>query len=574
MAGRVEEKVFECINKNESFIVEAGAGSGKTWTLVHTLRYIINKYGTCYNKYNQKIACITYTNVGKNEIVNRIQDNPLVCVKTIHDFLWDIVAPFDKELKEELIDYINEKLNNDRIEISKKTRTDTKVYRDLTASILRYSEILEELTKYNGQIYYKEYRNWRKGVITHDDVLYIATKIISKYQVIKKLIQDSYPIILIDEYQDTDKNVALSILENLMPNTSIIFGFFGDYLQQIYGGSIGKIDAEKYGLKVVTKTENFRCSKEVIEILNKLRDDIQQEQAGKPKRGRCFFYYVNDENIDAESFVDSIVKKDFSLNEQDTLKKLYLTTRSVAIKNGYSELHDLYDERESEDKDKRRRKHKEQILKNKDNRDCPFANFLYDIEEIVELYNQNKIQMLLKKIPFEISCFADKEELKKNLDELNIRIEDQKIKDIFDFVIEKRIQNTPDRLKAYLKNLDLQDVFYNTLMSLEYKQFRNLYYTVKDTSPFSTDHGTKGAEFDNVVCIINDRDWTQSYSFNKYLDGTDIGNTRYDKTKNLFYVICSRARYNLAIVFLSELTSTAILRAKELFGKNFIPYNR
>lgn len=570
MAGEVEEKVIECIKNNNSFIVEAGAGSGKTWTLVHILRYIINEYGLSYSKHNKKIACITYTNVAKDEIINRIQDNPLVCVKTIHDFLWDIIASFNKELKEELIGYITERLNNDRIEISKKKRTDTQVYRNLTASILRYQEILEELVKYNGQIHYKEYRSWKRGIITHDEVIYIATKLINKYRVIKKLIQDTYPIIFIDEYQDTDKNVAISILENLKPNTSITFGFFGDYLQQIYGGSIGKIDAEKYGLKVITKIENFRCSREVIDILNKLRDDIQQEQSGKAKRGKCFFYYVNDESIDAENFVDTKVKKDFKLNEQDIMKKLYLTTRSVAIKNGYSELHDLYDERESEDKEKRRRKRKDQILKNKDNRDCPFANFLYAIEEIVELYNQNRIQMLLKKIPFEIRSFADKEELSNNLEKLNVSVGYQKIKDIFNFVIKKRIQNAPDNLMAYFKNPDLQDVFYNTLMNIEYKQFRNLYYTVKETSPFSTDHGTKGAEFDNVVCVINDRDWTQSYSFNKYLDGTDIGSTRYDKTKNLFYVICSRAKYNLAIVLLSELTDTAIIRAKELFGENFI----
>ncbi|MBY9084682.1 hypothetical protein KIH86_10645, partial [Paenibacillus sp. HN-1] len=60
-----------------------------------------------------------------------------------------------------------------------------------------------------------------------------------------------------------------------------------------------------------------------------------------------------------------------------------------------------------------------------------------------------------------------------------------------------------------------------------------------------TNHGTKGAEFSNVVCFIDDNDWN-SYSLNKYLKGRPdigtIGTNNFDiqtRTRNLFYVICS-----------------------------------
>ncbi|WP_307588048.1 hypothetical protein [Paenibacillus wynnii] len=109
--------------------------------------------------------------------------------------------------------------------------------------------------------------------------------------------------------------------------------------------------------------------------------------------------------------------------------------------------------------------------------------------------------------------------------------------------------------------------------------FRCLHKTVKDTSPFSTNHGTKGAEFCSIVCFIDDNDWN-SYSLNKYLEGRpDIGtiNTNnFDiqaRTRNLLYVICSRAKHNLAIVVMSEMSSKSIAEAKNLFGEeNFIDY--
>ena len=90
MASKVEHLIMRCIDNNESFIVEAGAGSGKTWSLVQALFYILQVKGNQLKVANRKIACITYTNVAKEEIIDRIQANELIDVKTIHDFLWNI----------------------------------------------------------------------------------------------------------------------------------------------------------------------------------------------------------------------------------------------------------------------------------------------------------------------------------------------------------------------------------------------------------------------------------------------------------------------------------------------------
>lgn len=563
MVSTVEQTIFECIDKKQSFILEAGAGSGKTWTLVQSLIYIIEKYKSQYKKQNKKIACITYTNVAKEEIIERIQANELVEVKTIHELLWELISPFSREIKNELILYIQVKLAKAEKEIRGKKRKDTQVYRNLEETIIRYTKSLEELKEHSGKIEYRERPYWNKGIISHDEVIYIANNVIKNFSVMRKLIQDMYPVIFVDEYQDTDRNIAETILEFLIPNTSVLFGFFGDFLQQIYGGSIGKIDAGKYGLKIITKEENYRCSQEVIQLLNKLREDIQQIQTGEKKTGKCLFYYVNNTDFDSESFIERIVKKDLDLLETSEVKKLYLVTRTIAQKNDYIVLHDLYDEKKKSETHSF--KTKDQILKNQNNRGCPYANYLHDIKNIIELYKTDKTQQLLKNVSYDIMNTRDKIELKINLDNLCKKIEKDTIKEIFVFVSQKKILDMPEKLKIEFEDFENGDVFFQSLMNLKFKQFKNLYTINQETSPFSTNHGTKGAEFDNVVCIINDKDWNQ-YSVNNFFDGSDLGKSRFDRTRNLFYVMCSRAKYNLAIIFLSELSESAFTKVQETFG--------
>ncbi len=55
------EKVYQAIDAKNNFRVEAGAGAGKTYTLIKALRYQIEKYSDAFVSLNKKIACITGT---------------------------------------------------------------------------------------------------------------------------------------------------------------------------------------------------------------------------------------------------------------------------------------------------------------------------------------------------------------------------------------------------------------------------------------------------------------------------------------------------------------------------------
>ena len=71
-----------------------------------------------------------------------------------------------------------------------------------------------------------------------------------------------------------------------------------------------------------------------------------------------------------------------------------------------------------------------------------------------------------------------------------------------------------------------------------------------EATPFATQHGVKGDEFENVVVVIDDKAWNL-YNMGKMLAGRD-GEARIQRSRNLFYVCCSRAQRRLAVVFMTQ----------------------
>ena len=90
MAKEIDE-IFDIISQSKNFLLRGGAGSGKTHTLVETLKMIFLRDPLA------KIACITFTNVAVKEILERTAFENLK-VLTIHDFLWDTIKSFKNKL--------------------------------------------------------------------------------------------------------------------------------------------------------------------------------------------------------------------------------------------------------------------------------------------------------------------------------------------------------------------------------------------------------------------------------------------------------------------------------------------
>ena len=110
----------------------------------------------------------------------------------------------------------------------------------------------------------------------------------------------------------------------------------------------------------------------------------------------------------------------------------------------------------------------------------------------------------------------------------------------------------------------------NKLRAIPYTELMSLALFVNNHTPFSTKHGVKGAEFENVLVVLG-RGWNQ-YNWNQFLEWfpnrfpADKANS-YERNRNLFYVVCSRPKKRLALLFTQELSEVALDTLRSWFGE-------
>lgn len=355
----IQQKINECLDHFESFCFDAGAGAGKTYALQKSIEHILKTKGENLKLKNQKILCITYTNVAKDEILDRLGKNSSVMVSTIHEFLWGFIAIQQELLTEEHknkiideLDVLDQKINGNPLSsnVNQKDLLEhicdedfLKVFYGIPSSpakkfkevIIDYDdyfilylsnvnnfsslvknvckkhklkETLEEIeNNRSGKIIYNPIRNRDKlenYVISHDTLLSYCKNIITSHDLLKRLFSDRYPYILVDEYQDTDENVVAivdSVREHSNPKKNFVVGFFGDSLQNIYGSGVGILpNKEKY--KSIEKVFNRRSSKQIVELIEKIRNDNfgQLSIYTDFDNGSYNFYVAGDDfNLDA-----------------------------------------------------------------------------------------------------------------------------------------------------------------------------------------------------------------------------------------------------------------------------------
>ncbi|MBT9545101.1 MAG: hypothetical protein IV090_06905 [Candidatus Sericytochromatia bacterium] len=108
------------------------------------------------------------------------------------------------------------------------------------------------------------------------------------------------------------------------------------------------------------------------------------------------------------------------------------------------------------------------------------------------------------------------------------------------------------------------------IRAVSYQEVINLGQYIEDKTPFSTKHGVKGAEFDNVLVVFgrgwNHYNWDQFLEWmpDKYPDGKQ---EMYERNRNLFYVCCSRAKHNLTLLFTQKLSDKSLSVIERIFSQ-------
>ena len=624
-------EVFQSIDNGRNFLLSGGAGSGKTYSLVKVIRQAIAENPTA------KVACMTYTNAAVKEIEERVNHKNLN-VSTIHDFLWDSIKHFQKELKEALIALAN---NEEVTRIS---------IEEVNPVPENYYAVLPD------GVQYKEFVRIREGIISHDELLIVANYLFEKYPKLSSIVKDKYKFIFIDEYQDTSKAVVETFLTHFKKSkrTNII-GFFGDAMQSIYEDGIGNLDdykgddAEK--VNEIPKKQNRRNPQLVFDLANKLRTDgIIQEPSADPKapnmvggvikQGTVLFLHSTDGYINkVEAFLEANYAWDFN-NSKET-KELNLTHNLIAGKAGFRNLMDIYDKDHILSFKDRIKKYikdnnvaadfsentfgeviealqqgksgrelnavrptntmqvfidgnaelynyakslkysefskmyvdKDQLLDDKkqdkddenkkgSKRDN-LVKHLFKIQNNISLYQNKKYNEFLRATDyhFKITSIASKKALKENIESL-VNVGDNTIEQVINDANEKRICLIDDKLIAFKEN---KEYLYNRVKDVKFSEFQKLYEYLEGQTPFSTQHKTKGTEFDNVLVILDNGGWN-NYNFGNLFLGTGSASVL-DRTQKIFYVCCTRAKENLAVFFHNP-DADVIAKAKVWFGED------
>jgi DNA helicase-2/ATP-dependent DNA helicase PcrA len=529
MAGTVMEQISSYLDSKTNFLLSGGAGSGKTYTLIQTLHHVF--------KSNPKanVACITYTNVAANEIKERSPYSKLR-VSTIHDFLWDELKEYQKNMKNSVVALVSKE-------------------KECKGSGLTYSGdniITDQSFTY---VEYQNYRDLEQGIISHDDLLKIADYMFGKHPLLSKILCDKYDYIFVDEYQDTQSMVIRIFLDHIKEAAKgrLCVGFFGDKMQSIYETGIGNIETYITAGDVyeVVKEDNYRCAVSVIELLNRIRSDIQQKPAKKTaegtianNQGSAKFVYSSDE-FDLSAFKESGFATGWDFENPQNARVLFLTHKLSAMRLGFVELLSAY-------------KNTDRIIGNEPDR---LARHLLRIGGILYYYAEKNFAYVIGEIQRKINNNTDKKTISKLLSDINDDVA-MSIGDLIERFDKERLAKKDDRLDEFLEN---HSEVYEKIKVLPKSQVIAYFKYYNNFSPYSTQHGIKGAEFDNVLVVMDNGRWN-NYNFKYYFEDTPDKESIIERTERIFYVCCSRAMANL-VVYYPKPTPRIIERAKVLFGE-------
>lgn len=621
------EKVFEAIKEDKNFILEGGAGSGKTFSLISIIEKISR------DEPDKSIVCITYTNNAVAEIRERITNDKLK-VSTIHEFIWSIIEQFQNEIKCCLIDLIND---------------------DEQKAFIRpldypSEDLLTDTYFENIRIDYDEHYSMgimdNRVQISHDHILIVAEKMFSTYPKLCDILIDIADYIFVDEYQDTSPLVVKILLEYIQNRTKKnIVGFFGDSMQAIYDSGVGELSS--YNLIKIAKAQNRRNPKKVIDLANKFRDDglvqtpsnddtAPNMDNGSIIPGTVKFVYGNDINqleilrgsqlyrklefnapsktkelrlthkLNAEMagfsklfelyntdlFVKLItgIKKKINENKIDDNGKLFkdlVEEAQIVVRRGgplivdeiksNSELSAFYDEIKTcsfEEVSSKSKVNKESLLSYKFNglssryeagtdRDRILKR-LDLVYELVELYKTGKHNEFLRITKFKITSSKDKISLSDVMAEISA--DDITIGKVIELAEERELISKDDLFTNFIKNRG--HYLWSRLKIMPFQEYVNSINYLREYVSVITQHKVKGSEYENVLVLLDNGKWNK-YNFNSIFGKGSSKENVQNRTKKLFYVAVTRAMKNL-IVYMPSNDQEIVEKAKDYFESSDI----
>lgn len=577
-----------------AFTVVAGAGSGKTTSLVKALAHVTRTRGPSLLAKTQRVACITYTEVAAREIHGDIGNDPLASVSTIHSFLWALAKPFQKDIGAWVAARIDERI----VELLDKQAS----YKPGTHQTTKEKDAAELEKRRHQQAAVKNVRRWTygigadytRGVVGHTDVTTMVPEMILERRLLAQLVGRQFPFIFVDESQDTFPEVVKALKHVWsLAGGKMCLGFFGDPMQQIYQRGVGSVPLES-GWVNVDKPQNFRSSRRVLSCVNAVRSegDSLQQVSGLSEQAEgetfCFVLPSDDRRSDRLELVRSWLDEhgtsgNWTRSAHEGGSKILMIVHRMAAKRlGFENLYAAFNDHKANSLGQAFDEgnawpltpFRDVILPLCMAKDASSPAVLAVLRESSPLVRAGQASRQLKAV------LASSKAAVGELRQLALDPGAAKLGDLLRSASSTELIELDPRMAAYLYpdgehgDVVLDERAVNVLNAVSECALSELegYYTyVKQESPYSTQHGTKGSEFERVIVVLDDNEGRSftSYSYDKLfglkeLSATDVDNqskgvdSAIERTRRLFYVCVSRARESLAVVLFSADVDRAV----------------
>ena len=578
---QVDETLEKCIlsTPRKSFFLFAGAGSGKTYSLVLLLKKIHNSIGKDLLLQGKNVAVITFTNAATDEIINRLDYSPIFHISTIHSFVWEVIKYYQSDIKRLYCSYIEEDLKALEKKIKETKNKTTKTYLSSVEKLECQKERLAKAQTIEKFVYNPNGSNPEYNALKHAEVIRISARMIIESRMLQRIIAQRYPILLIDESQDTKKELV-DVFFEIQRNFADIFtlGLLGDQKQRIYADGKENIeDSIPTEWEKPVKRMNYRCAKRIIQLANDIGKDIDINAEQRPREdandGFVRLFIIQQRDGLNKDEIEQNVMRIMSEQTRDEkwaaidadVKVLTLEHMMAARRLGFSSFFaPLY----------KVSKYQMTFLQGTVSEIEFFTKEVLPIAESIKEDGRIALEILKKhspllsgqdtKNPYELYLKCREEAIKV----ANLVNENETIRVVVDEIIKSQLLIVPDVVKqAYMLNpSDIEDTVEEDIrawlevMDLPINMVRSYDDYVNHRSQFDTHQGVKGLEFDRVMVIIDDseiRGFLFSYDklFGvKDLSDADLKNkengkeTSIERTQRLFYVTCTRAKNSLAVV--------------------------
>lgn len=577
----VDREIEKCFSKEKPkcFFVFAGAGSGKTRSLINTLTFLDSKMGKWLLANGKQIAVITYTNAACDEISRRLHYKSIFSVSTIHSFLWELIKNHQLDIREWLTKSVKAEI--EELEEKQRKGRGGKAADKRAGDIKKKTERFDKISAVKRFSYNPNGDNVGYDSLNHSEVVKMGSEFIETEDTMQDILISKYPILLIDESQDTKKELVdalLTVCEKYKDR--FIVGMFGDTMQRIYlDGKENLAHCIPDDWVKPEKVMNHRSATRIVQLANAIRRTIdnQQQRPRSDAAEGIVRLFIASSDADKESIEKKVAwimakeTEDIEWNDDTKYKSLILEHHMAASRFGFFDLYAPLNESKAFDTSLRDGSIFEFSLLSKIV--SPLvkaykANNNFEVSKIVRQYSPLMNKRKFAEIDNQVEALQEAENAVDSLvalwDDDNIPSCLTVLRTIHESGLFKLDARIDDLLSDSIEGEPTKITALRNALSVSFDVLERYSAYVTDATRFATHQGVKGLEFPRVMVIMDDAE-AKGFLFSyeklfgaKAKTDSDIKNEGEGKdnsimrTTRLFYVACTRAQKSLAAIAYTE----------------------